>query len=237
PSSAFPALPGAATHAGGAGPPGANDHVTPEAPCPAPPALARHTAARGFALRERLAVYPEYASKPDPWIAGRMQEPVRRLTGPDGLAVEGQVPEPTPWQEPEVRWKPRTISLTFAKRPDAGLRVDADDVYGDFDELRVTRAWATRPRVEPERLETEVRGALRRAASGSGSALSDDEALALFQAEGDALEALCAVADELRHERVGDEITYVVNRNINFTNVCYTGCRFCAFAQREVDAE
>ncbi len=213
------------------------DHVNPEAPWPKLSALERHTAARGFTLRERLAVYPEYATKPDPWIAGRMQEPVRRLTGSDGLAVEGQLPEPTPWQEPDVRWKPRIISLTFAKAHGAGLRVDADDVYGDFDELRVTKAWATRSRVEPERLDDEVRRALRTAASGSGAALTDDQALALFQAEGDALEALCSVADELRRERVGDEVTYVVNRNINFTNVCYTGCRFCAFAQREVDAE
>ncbi len=68
-------------------------------------------------------------------------------------------------------------------------------------------------------------------------AISDDEALALFRAEGAALEALCSVADGLRAEAVGDEVTYVVNRNINFTNVCYVGCRFCAFAQREVDPE
>src|SRR5439155_821448 len=51
------------------------------------------------------------------------------------------------------------------------------------------------------------------------------------------IEALCQVADELRRGAVGDEVTYVVNRNINFTNVCYVGCRFCAFAQREVDPE
>ena len=41
----------------------------------------------------------------------------------------------------------------------------------------------------------------------------------------------------LRRDTVGDDITYVVNRNINFTNVCYTGCRFCAFAQRATDAD
>src|SRR5207249_7036253 len=70
-----------------------------------------------------------------------------------------------------------------------------------------------------------------------GRPLSDPDALALFQAEGEALEALCATADDMRREAVGNEVTYVVNRNINFTNVCYTGCRFCAFAQREVDAE
>ena len=45
------------------------------------------------------------------------------------------------------------------------------------------------------------------------------------------------MADDLRREAVGDEVTYVVNRNINFTNVCYVGCRFCAFAQREIDPE
>ena len=45
------------------------------------------------------------------------------------------------------------------------------------------------------------------------------------------------LADDLRRETVGDEVTYVVNRNINFTNVCYVGCRFCAFAQRRTDAD
>ena len=47
----------------------------------------------------------------------------------------------------------------------------------------------------------------------------------------------CRLADDLRRETVGDEVTYVVNRNINFTNVCYVGCRFCAFAQRRTDAD
>jgi FO synthase len=51
------------------------------------------------------------------------------------------------------------------------------------------------------------------------------------------LEALCRVADEVRADRVGDVVTYVVNRNLNFTNICYTGCRFCAFAQRRDDPD
>src|SRR5438445_7858215 len=55
------------------------DHVNPEAPWPRLADLARRTAERGYALRERLAVYPEYALRPDPWLAGKMQEPVRRL--------------------------------------------------------------------------------------------------------------------------------------------------------------
>jgi FO synthase len=67
--------------------------------------------------------------------------------------------------------------------------------------------------------------------------LTDAQALALISSEGEALEAVCALADELRREVVGEEVTYVVNRNINFTNVCYVGCRFCAFAQRRTDAD
>jgi FO synthase len=213
------------------------DHVNPEAPWPTLRALAERTAEKGYQLRERLTIYPEYAVRPDPWLAGKMQEPVRRLVGEGGLAAEGQLPEPIPWQDPEVRWKPRTIALTFAKQNGAGLREDAADVYGDFDAITVTQEWANRPRRKPARLEGEVRAALAKAADGAGASLSDAEALALFEADGDSLEALCSVADDLRRQAVGDEVTYVVNRNINFTNVCYTGCRFCAFAQREIDAE
>ena len=56
-------------------------------------------------------------------------------------------------------------------------------------------------------------------------------------ADGELLDRVCELADHLRQEAVGDEVTYVVNRNINFTNVCYVGCRFCAFAQRRTDAD
>jgi FO synthase len=213
------------------------DHVNPEAPWPRLRDLKVRCEERGFALRERLTIYPEYATTPDPWIAGKMQEPVRRLAGPDGLAVAGQRTAPVPWQDPEVRWKPRTIDLTFAKRAGAGLREDAADVYGDFDFISITDAWAKRERRAPQRLDADVKRALAKAEAGRGADLADDEALALFEAEGAALEALTRTADGLRARAVGDEITYVVNRNINFTNVCYTGCRFCAFAQREIDAE
>jgi FO synthase len=213
------------------------DHVNPEAPWPKFGDLERRTAEKGYTLRERLAIYPEYALKPDPWIAGKMQEPIRKLAGPDGLAVPGIKPEPTPWQDPKVRWKPRTTALTFAKGPGTGLRVDAQDVYGSFDSILVTQDWIERVRRPPERLATEIKRALSKAADGRPDDISDQEALALFEAEGEALEALARVADDLRLEVVGDDITYVINRNINFTNVCYTGCRFCAFAQREVDSQ
>jgi FO synthase len=159
---------------------------------------------------------------------------VAALADAGGLAVEGRRPEPVPWQDPDVQWKPRTTDLSFAKAAGAGLRADAEVVYGETDQVETTAAWA-RSRPEPARLDLEVRAALR--AAERHRPISDEGALALFRTEGPALDALCAVADDLRREAVGDDVTYVVNRNINFTNVCYVGCRFCAFAQREVDAE
>jgi 7,8-didemethyl-8-hydroxy-5-deazariboflavin synthase CofH subunit len=75
----------------------------------------------------------------------------------------------------------------------------------------------------------EVRECLETAAGGGE--LSFEQAMKLATAKGAALEALVAVADRLRRESVGDAITYVVNRNINFTNVCFVGCSFCGFGR------
>jgi FO synthase len=214
------------------------DHVNPEAPWPRLDALRLRTEDRGFELRERLCVYPEYAGRPDPWLAGKMRAPVGAVMANDGLARSDHLPEPIAWQDPDVQWKPRRIDLTFAKGPGAGLRPDAEDVYGDLDHLEVeaTRRWARRRR-DPVRIDTAVARALRKAESRRPDDVTDEEALALFEAEGETLEAVCRAADDLRRDVVGDEVTYVVNRNINFTNVCYVGCRFCAFAQREMDPE
>src|SRR6266849_197299 len=75
----------------------------------------------------------------------------------------------------------------------------------------------------------EVREILQ--AVTSGAELTFEEGLLLATARDPALEALVAVADQLRQETVGDAITYVVNRNINFTNVCFVGCSFCGFGR------
>jgi FO synthase len=88
----------------------------------------------------------------------------------------------------------------------------------------------------PQRLRSEVLAALRHA-ENDPAGLSDADALALLDADGAELEALATLADGLRREAAGDDVTYVVDRNINFTNVCYTGCRFCAFAQRRTDPD
>lgn len=65
----------------------------------------------------------------------------------------------------------------------------------------------------------------------AGHALSDEDAVTLFQASGRDLRALAAAADEVRREVVGDDVSYIVNRNINFTNVCVKTCKFCAFSR------
>jgi len=87
------------------------------------------------------------------------------------------------------------------------------------------------PKVDP-RVARALEGAL------GGTEVSFEDGLRLARAKGAELEALVLAADRVRRERVGDRITYVVNRNINFTNICFIGCRFCAFsrAPRESDA-
>ena len=64
-----------------------------------------------------------------------------------------------------------------------------------------------------------------------GGEVSVEEGARLFEADGTALLALTAAADELRRQANGDRVTYVVNRNINFTNVCIKRCGFCAFSR------
>jgi len=73
--------------------------------------------------------------------------------------------------------------------------------------------------------------------SQDGGVLSREQCLLLAKAEGDDLLGLLVAADSLRRDLVGNLVTYVVNRNINFTNVCFVGCKFCAFSRgpRESD--
>ena len=157
-----------------------------------------------------------------------------------GLANEDAMPEGRPWQEPDGGWgesSGRTdlhVSIDTTGRT-KDRRDDFEEVYGDWTEI-AGRIEAPRPAGAPERLRSEVASALR-SAERDPAGLTDAEALALLDADGPELEALAGLADAIRRDVNGDPVTYVVNRNINFTNVCYTGCRFCAFAQRRTDAD
>jgi FO synthase len=208
------------------------DHVNPERPWPQIDELADRTADSGFTLRERLTIYPEYVRRGEPWLDPRLGGHVAALASPDGLAVDVR-PSGLPWQEPDGGWADQGRTDLHVAIDTEGRthdrRDDFDEVYGDWAEV------GTRIR-GPERFDADVTSALRAAERDPGG-LSDDDALALLHADGAELDALARLADDLRRDAVGDDVTYVVTRNINFTNVCYTGCRFCAFAQRRTDAD
>jgi FO synthase len=240
------------------------DHVNPERPWPQIDELARITASAGFTLKERLTIYPPYIR--EPWLDPRVAGHVAALVDPTtGLANEAARPSGLPWQEPDGGWgdaSGRTdlhVSIdTIGRTHDR--REDFSEVYGDWEILsertRLTAdgtpvsadgSSAAAPAGADAESESapaapavarpgEVAAALRQA-ERDPAALTDDQAIALLGADGGDLDALAAIADGLRREVNGDDVTFVVTRNINFTNVCYTGCRFCAFAQRRTDAD
>ena len=82
-----------------------------------------------------------------------------------------------------------------------------------------------------DRASADVRAALKK--SLAREELTSEEGLLLYTADGDDLRAVVKCADLARAEDVGDEVTYVVNRNINFTNICFVGCQFCGFKRQK----
>jgi FO synthase len=241
------------------------DHVNPERPWPQIDTLAARTAEAGLTLAERLTIYPGYQR--EPWLDPRLAGHVAALADPaTGLARPDAQPAGLPWQEPDGGWGEaagRTdlhVTIDTVGRT-ADRRDDFAQVYGDWAEVatRIDPAarlagdagatrdaglaggsrWAAsgaRVAAAPARLHREVAAALR-AAERDPAGITDGQALALLGADGPDLAALAGLADAVRRDTVGDDVTYVVTRNINFTNVCYTGCRFCAFAQRRTDPD
>jgi FO synthase len=228
------------------------DHVNPERPWPEIDELARHTANGGFTLRERLTIYPPYIR--EPWLDPRLARHVAALADPrTGLANEAALPQGISWQEPDGGWGDASGRTDLFVTIDTTGRThdrrdDFAEVYGDWDSLseRAVAARGARPDpavgshapiAAPAITRPGEAAAALRQAERDPAALTDDQAMALLGADGDDLDALAAIADGLRREVNGDDVTFVVTRNINFTNVCYTGCRFCAFAQRRTDAD
>jgi FO synthase len=150
------------------------DHISPEHPFPSPAQVRKWLARDGFALSERLCVYPEYI---DPeWVAQGVLDVIKR-----------------------DYW-------SFIPRRGSGRRGE------------VTVA----PDVAGRAIE---RGA-------AGGELSPEELTALFaERRPEVIEEMRAAADQLRAELAGETVTFVVNRNINVSNVCVVGCAFCGFGQ------
>jgi FO synthase len=150
------------------------DHISPEEPFPSPHQVRKELAPRGYALTERLCVYPQYMD-----------------------------PE---WMEQGVLDVVKLKYWSFIPRRGSGRRREAP-----VDQALVG------PAIEKGR---------------EGAALSEDELTALFaETRPEAIEEMRLAADELRAELAGDRVTFVVNRNINFTNICVVGCAFCGFGQ------
>jgi FO synthase len=150
------------------------DHISPEHPFPSPAQVRKRLAQDGYALSERLCVYPEYID-----------------------------PE---WVSPPVLDVIKTRYWSFIPRRGSGRRA----------ELTVPDDAAPRA-VEKAR---------------DGAPLSAEELTALFsERRPGVIEDMRAAADELRRRLAGDTVTFVVNRNINVSNVCIVGCAFCGFGQ------
>jgi FO synthase len=191
------------------------DHVNPERPWPQIELLREKSAEAGFALHERLTIYPEYVRR-EGWLDPRLAAHVAALAQADGLAREDAFPAGRPWQEPDDVSGNGRIDL-FATIDTSGRtedrRSDFDDVYGDWKEV-AAHVKAGNEKTTP----TDVLAGLKLAAEDPAALLvpkNEDKAMALFNADGSALDELARIADDLRKEVNGEDITYVVNRNIN----------------------
>ena len=178
------------------------DHVNPERPWPQLDDLRDATEGKGFTLLERLAVYPSYCASPQ--ARAEWIHPKLRGVILDASDAEGyrRIDE---WYSGAETTPPEDANIAVN-----AAQADAWRVPG-----RVTRA--------------ALWNALDRAADGRE--LDEDELTLIFSARGRETERLFAVADGLRKQVVGDDVTYVVNRNINYTNMCYFRCGFCAFSK------
>jgi FO synthase len=178
------------------------DHVNPEAPWPHLDELRRNTAACGRELVERLAIYPEYALDGERWLDDSLRTPVLRAIDAEGFARA-------------EHWSPG--ELVDVPAPYAPLVGNREQGAGNR-EHRPTGS-----------VSADVAAIIERGLAGEG--LGEADIVRLFQARGSDFFAVCEAADGLRRRVNGETVSYVVNRNINYTNVCYFKCQFCAFSK------
>ncbi|MDQ2790568.1 MAG: 7,8-didemethyl-8-hydroxy-5-deazariboflavin synthase [Pseudonocardiales bacterium] len=191
------------------------DHVNPERPWPALDELRNATQMAGHTLAPRLTIYPEYALHPERWLDQAVRFGVLDRSDAEGLG----------------RDDPGAVFPESAPR--------AADV-GDGAEVvlagRRSTAWYSGGNTAPPVLLPalgRVTGAVRAVLDGvrADQRPGLEELVTLLRARGPEVGAVAGLADELRAEAVGDTVTYVANRNINYTNVCTFRCRFCGFSK------
>jgi FO synthase len=190
------------------------DHVNPEAPWPALDALAQRTADAGKVLVERLAIYPEYVQDPSRWLDAKLRTPVLRLVDAQGFS------RPDDWIAGAGTPQPVQQPLTPALSPRVGRGGTGAPLRDSVPSPRLRGAGQD---------EGQIAGIIDRAMAGAR--LTEADIVRLFAARGDEFALVCEGADRLRRQVNGDAVTYVVTRNINYTNVCYFRCQFCAFSK------
>ncbi|MGZ4595721.1 MAG: 5-amino-6-(D-ribitylamino)uracil--L-tyrosine 4-hydroxyphenyl transferase CofH [Actinomycetes bacterium] len=190
------------------------DHVNPERQWPSVEALREATEGTGRALVPRLTVYPAFAASPETWLDEALRFPVLDRSDAERLARDdpGQV-----WPE---RYEAAANVGTGAEVLQVGRR---------------STAWYSGSGTDPVPLRQGGRptGAVREVLDGvaAGQRTEAEQLLTLMTARGADVRAVAELADELRRRAVGDDVTFVVNRNINYTNVCTFKCTFCGFSK------
>ena len=179
------------------------DHVNPERPWPKLDELQQVTEGKGFLLLQRLAAYPTYVGEP----AALSRWIDRTMQGRVLETIDGEG-----FARPDEKW----FSGVDERPPEAAYRSI---------EAAQASAWRVPGRVARRSLQRVL------ARAADGQELEEAEISLLFTARGAEAEQLYCVADDLRRATVGDEVTYVINRNINYTNMCYFRCGFCAFSK------
>jgi FO synthase len=190
------------------------DHVNPERAWPALDVLRAATEAAGHTLAPRLTIYPAFARDPGRWLDPGLHFPVLDASDAEGLARDAswcsggeEAPpallDPAPAPPPS----PRPVGPA-SSASSAGSGPSARTVPGRAGAVREILAGVT-----------------------MGQEVGEAEIVTLFGARGPEVRAVAEVADDLRHRTVGDAVTFVHNRNINYTNVCTFKCRFCAFSK------
>ena len=190
------------------------DHVNPERPWPALDRLRELTEQRGFTLAPRLTIHPDYVCRPEIWLDEALRFPVMDRADAEGLGRD----------DPGAVF-PERIE-TIAAEDGAEIRQIGHD----------STAWYSGAPVSPVDLlcgSPAAGGRLREVLDGvlDGQEVGSEGLLTLFAARGPEVRAVAEVADELRLRAVGDVVTWVANRNINYTNVCTYKCRFCGFSK------
>ncbi len=192
------------------------DHVNPERPWPDLDVLREVTAERGFTLAPRLTVYPEFAADRDRWLDPALHFPVMDRADAEWLGRD----------DPGQVWPEKTTA--------------ADTVADGAEFVLVghrSTAWYSGSDQQPLALVpgtvAPIRGAVADVLAGidAGEEPGIDEIVALFRARGAEVVAVADAADRMRQALVGDTLTWVANRNINYTNVCTFKCKFCGFSK------